>query len=96
MMALLYGGELLKTITVRGLDDVLAKNLKRQAKQEGKSLNQFILDTLKERLGLKKAKKFTVVHHDMDHLFGKWSEKEFKQIQGRIDSERKIDKELWS
>jgi hypothetical protein len=35
------------------------------------------------------------VHHDMDHLFGKWSEKEFRRIQKRISSERKIDEELW-
>ena len=25
-------------------------------------------------LGEEKEKKFTVVHHDMDHLFGKWSQ----------------------
>lgn len=85
----------MKTITVRGLDDTLTANLKLMAKQEGQSVNQFILDMLKERLGLKKEKKFTTVHHDMDHLFGRWAEKEFKQIQMRIDSERKIDNELW-
>ena len=86
----------MKTITVRGLDETVAENLKRVAKQEEKSVNQFILDTLKERLGLKKEKKYTVVHHDLDHLFGIWSENEFKRIQKKIDSERKIDKELWS
>jgi len=86
---------LMKTITVRGLDETVAENLKRTAKQEEKSVNQFILDTLKERLGLKKEKKYTFVHHDLDHLFGIWSENEFKRIQGKIDSERKIDKELW-
>lgn len=85
----------MKTITVRGLDETIAENLKLVSKQEEKSVNQFILDTLKERLGLKKEKKYTVVHHDLDHLFGIWSENEFKQIQGKIDSERKIDKELW-
>ena len=85
----------MKTITLRGLDEVLAKKLKREAEQQGKSLNQLILDTLKERLGLKKLRKFSAVHHDMDHLFGKWSEEEFQQIQGKINSERKIDKELW-
>ena len=86
---------MVKTITVRGLDDNVAEHLKGVAEQEGKSVNQFILDTLKERLGLKKQKKYTVVHHDLDHLFGLWSENEFKQIQEKIDSERKIDKELW-
>ncbi|MBW2005971.1 MAG: antitoxin [Deltaproteobacteria bacterium] len=85
----------MKTITVRGLDEIIAKNLKRMAGQNGKSVNQFVLDTLKERLGLNKEKKYTVIHHDMDHLFGIWSENEFKRIQANIDSERKIDKELW-
>ena len=42
-----------------------------------------------------KEKKHTVVHHDMDHLFDIWSENEFKEIQGKIDSERKIDADLW-
>jgi len=85
----------LKSITVRGLDDLTAENLRREAEREGKSVNQFVLDTLKERLGMKKEKRFTVVHHDMDHLFGRWSEKEFEQIQRKIDSEREIDEELW-
>ena len=85
----------MKTITVRGLDETMKENLRRVAKQEGKSLNQFIVDTLKDRLGLKKQKKYTVSHHDMDHLFGIWSENEFRSIQQKIDSERKIDKELW-
>lgn len=85
----------MKTITLRGLDEVLARKLKQEAEQQGKSLNQLILDTLKERLGLGKLKRFSAVHHDMDHLFGRWSEKEFLQIQGKIDSERKTDKELW-
>jgi plasmid stability protein len=89
------GGIVMKTITVRGLDEIIKKNLKRVAGQNGKSVNQFVLDTLKERLGLTKEKKYTAIHHDMDHLFGIWSENEFKGIQGKIDSERTIDKELW-
>ena len=85
----------MKTITVRGLDDNIAENLTQTAGREGKSVNQFILDMLKERLGLKKEKKYTIVYHDMDHLFGIWSESEFKLIQEKINLERKIDKELW-
>jgi hypothetical protein len=85
----------LKAITLRGLDETTGERLKKAARQEGKSSNQFILDTLKERLGMKKQKKYTAVHHDLDHLFGKWSDAEFQEIQGKIDSERKIDRELW-
>ena len=31
----------------------------------------------------------------LDHLFGRWDEDEFTQIQQKIDSERRIDAELW-
>ncbi|MCK5157260.1 MAG: hypothetical protein KAQ69_12595, partial [Spirochaetales bacterium] len=41
-----------------------------------------------------KEKEYTVLQHDLDHLFGRWTEKEFNQIQRKIDRERKIDKEI--
>ena len=85
----------MKTMTIRGLDEKTRRVLKKRAGQEGKSVNQLVLDILKERLGLKKEKKFTRTHEDLDHLFGKWSNDEFKRIQGTVDSGRKIDKELW-
>ena len=44
---------------------------------------------------MKKEKKFTAVYHDLDHLFGTWSDKELEKIQGKINSERNIDPELW-
>ena len=37
----------------------------------------------------------TEVHRDMDHLFGRWDEEEFARIQRTIDSERRVDPELW-
>ena len=85
----------MKTITVRGLESSLVEKLKQVAKKEGKSVNQIVLDTIKQHMGMKKEKQFTVVHHDMDHIFGRWSKEEFDRIQGKIDAERKIDKELW-
>ncbi|MEE9496507.1 MAG: antitoxin [Desulfobacterales bacterium] len=85
----------MKTITVRGIENELAEKLKDIASQEGKSVNQHILETLKKSCGLEKEKKFTQVYQDMDHLFGKWSAEDFKRIQGKIDAERKIDPELW-
>jgi len=87
---------MMKTITVRRLEPSLAKKLKQVANKEGKSVNQLVIDTIKQYLGMKKEKRYTVVYHDMDHIFGKWSEEEFEQIQGKIDSERKVEKELWA
>jgi ribosomal protein S24E len=85
----------MKTITVRGIDAPLAEKLKKTAKNEGKSVNQLVIDSIKDRLGEGNEKHFSVVYHDMDHLFGKWTQKEFEAIQGKIDAERKIDQELW-
>jgi len=85
----------MKTMTVRGIDDALDEKLKQMARESGVSINQFVIDTLKRQMGLVKEKKFTAVHDDLDHLFGRWSEEEFESIQGKIDSERVLDKELW-
>ncbi|MBA4368781.1 MAG: antitoxin [Desulfobacterium sp.] len=85
----------MKTITIRGLNEHLSEKLKQAAKKEAKSINQFVIDSIRKSLGEEKEKKFSVIHHDMDHLFGKWSEQEWKQIEKTIHMERKIDKELW-
>ena len=85
----------MKVITIRGVGPILSAKLKQAAKEKGKSVNQFIIEMLKENFGLQKKKKYTVLHHDLDHFFGKWTEDEFNHIQNKIDSERKIDKELW-
>ena len=91
----MHGGDPLKTMTIRGLEPVLIDKMKEFAKQQNQSLNQFVVETLMLHMGMKKEKKFTAEYHDLDHLFGRWSEKDFKRIQGKIDTERKIDKELW-
>jgi len=84
-----------KTLTIRGVDEELAAILKQQAKSAQKSVNQFVLETLRQHTGLDKKKHFTREYDDLDGLFGKWSAKDFNQIQGKIESERKIDEELW-
>ena len=85
----------MKAITIRGLDPLVSEKLKQVAKKEGKSVNQLVLDLIKQNVGMQKKKKFTRQYDDLDHLFGKWSRSEFEKIQGFIESERKIDPELW-
>ncbi len=82
-------------MTLRGLDPELAAKLREVAKREGKSMNQTVLDALRQQFGLDKSRRFTEIHHDLDHLFGRWDKDEFARIQGKIDSERRIDSELW-
>jgi hypothetical protein len=85
----------MKSISIQGIDEQLSMLLKQQAATARKSVNQFILDTLRKQLGLEKEKKFTAEYDDLDSLFGAWTEEEFSSIQGKISSERKIDTELW-
>jgi KaiC/GvpD/RAD55 family RecA-like ATPase len=85
-----------KTMTVRGIDPSLAEKLKEAAKREGKSVNRYVVDSMKILLGEEKEKRFSVQYDDMDDLFGRWSQEEFERIQGKIDSERKIDGDLWT
>lgn len=87
--------DVLKSMTLRGLDPRLAAKLREVARREGKSMNQTALDALRRQFGLDKSRRFTEVHRDLDHLFGRWDKDEFVRIQEKIDSERRIDPELW-
>ena len=71
-------------ISIRGVDDELTRRLKEEAETAHKSLNQLVIDIMKQ-LNIMIWMK----------LFGQWSEDEFTVIQGKMDSERQVDEELW-
>jgi len=85
----------MKAITIRGIDSSVASKLKQVAKNEKKSVNQLVVDMIKQHIGMLKTKKYTKKYDDLDHLFGIWTDAEFNKIQGIIDGQRKIDRELW-
>lgn len=85
----------MKALTIRDIEPDVAKKLKATAKEQHKSMNQLVLEFIKRNLGLEKEKKFTREYNDLDGLFGTWSSEEFNSIQGKLDQERKIDKDLW-
>ena len=85
----------MKAVTIRGVESEVAEKLKLAAAKQGKSINQLTLDIIKEALGLKKEKKYSREYDDLDDLFGRWSEGEFKEIDTKINQERQIDQELW-
>ncbi len=61
----------MKTISLRGIDETLAQQLKDAAQHSKLSVNQYIPNQLRESLGLNKPKHFTKKHHDLDDLFGR-------------------------
>ncbi|CAK8725394.1 hypothetical protein GMJAKD_16355 [Candidatus Electrothrix aarhusensis] len=81
----------MESIALHGIDEQLSTLLKQRAAQAQKSIDQFIVDTLKKHLGLEQKKEYD----DLDVLFGSWTEEEFDSVQKKTSSERKIDQELW-
>ena len=85
----------MKAVTIRGVDADVAEKLRTNAKAQGKSINQVILDIIKTSVGLQKDKVYLREYDDLDDLFGRWSEDEFNEINARIDRQRQIDPEIW-
>jgi hypothetical protein len=83
----------MNAITVRNLPPAVAKAVKEKARREKLSLNRAIVRLLEEATGERRSKK--VVHHDLDHLAGTWSEEEYQQFMAALREQRQIDPEMW-
>lgn len=84
----------MSTITIRGIDETTTRILKERAKKEGISVNAVLLKTLRESLGLEKKRR-KVIHNDLDHLAGTWSERDFAEFQKRIADFETVDEKMW-
>ncbi len=85
----------MKAVTIRGVEPEISEMLKQIAKKQGKSVNYLMLELIKNGLGLQKEKKFSRQYDDLDDLFGRWDDDEFKNITNSVTSQRQIDPELW-
>ena len=82
------------TMTLRGVDERCAEVLKERAKQEGTSLNTFMLRLLRESLGLEKKRR-NVVYTDLDFLAGTWSDADVAEFAQATSVFEKVDEEMW-
>lgn len=82
------------SITIRGLDNEISEKIKEKARSENKSMNQWVLDILRQNTGLDK-KKIMNEYHDLDHLMGTWSEKEYNEFKQNTSEFSKVDSKLW-
>jgi hypothetical protein len=83
-----------KTISLRGIDEELAENLKRTAKERGGSINKTVLEILRNSLGLNSRTRGRVFH-DLDDLAGTWSDTDWQQFKKATKFFDTIDKDLW-
>jgi hypothetical protein len=84
----------MKTLTIRGIGDQLAKALKERSKIQQESMNQTVVKLLKEGVGLS-GKAIFPKYNDLDALAGTWSAEEEAAFFNTIKFFEDIDKEIW-
>jgi hypothetical protein len=87
-------GDIMATMSIRGLDDQALARLKNQAEQEGSSLNSLVLRVLQGTgtpVQVNVLKKFD----DLNALAGTWSEKEAQAFERNTAAFAEVDAALW-
>jgi hypothetical protein len=80
---------------LRGISPETMTILKREAKDLKISANTLILRLIDQGLGFGSKRK-RIIHHDLDFLFGTWTEEEGKEFEDNIKVFERIDEEIWS
>ena len=82
------------TITIRNLPPEVEREIRKQAREKGISANKAVIGLLEKQLGLRRKEK-NKKHHDLDHLFGAWTEKQSEEFDKALAEQREIDHEMW-
>ncbi len=83
----------MNAITLRNIPREIQEAIQSRARDEGLSFNKTVLRMLEEALGLRRGSE--VLHHDLDHLAGTWSQEEAAEFDAALAEQRRIDPELW-
>lgn len=81
-------------ITLRNIPPKLQEVIRKRAGAHGLSLSKTVLRMLEEAAGQRKRE--PELHHDLDHLAGKWSEEEAAAFDAALVEQRTVDPELWT
>jgi hypothetical protein len=81
-------------ITLRNLPEPVARAVRERAARYGISLNMAVIQLLGEAVGGPPARGERE-HHDLDHLFGSWSEETAREVERVVREVRRIDQEMW-
>jgi hypothetical protein len=83
-----------KQLSLRGFDEELERRLKEFARSRGISLNKAAILLLRKGAGLGERNR-KGVGDSLDHLVGRWSEKEEKEFLREIEMFERVDESLW-
>lgn len=80
-------------ITLRNLPPELQRRLETEARRNRSSLARTACAILERGLGLQTPT--ATEHHDLDWMFGTWSEEEAAEFDRSLASQRTVEKKLW-
>ena len=81
-------------LTLRGLDAQAEDQIRKRARETGKSLNQVVLDIVHKALGVGGQHK-RPDGEDLRFLAGGWTKTEAEEVMAGAGQCRRIDEELW-
>ena len=82
-------------ISVRGIDDKAFLRLKKQAQQEGSSLNSLVVKVLETVAGVRLANKANERFDDLDDLQGTWSKQDAEAFESASADFAQVDEAMW-
>jgi hypothetical protein len=82
----------MKHLTVRGVPDNLAKALNEERSRRGKSLNETVIQLLRQGLGVQPE---GLRNNGLSRLAGSWSAEEHREFEQNVAVTEQIDPELW-
>jgi plasmid stability protein len=80
----------MKTLTIRNVPDDLHEALQRERSRRGQSLNQTVIDLLRQPLGVGVARS-----NGLGRLAGQWTQEEFERFEDAVAAFEEVDEELW-
>jgi hypothetical protein len=84
---------MVKALTIRDVDERLARALEREKNRRGSSLNETVLSLLKQALGVDSPEARS---NGLRRLAGTWSAKELSEFEATTAIFERVDEELWS
>ena len=80
----------MKTMTIRNVPDDLHDALQRERSRRGSSLNQTVLELLRQRLGLG-----TTPSNGLARLAGRWTDLDLREFERTTQLFEEVDEEVW-
>ena len=82
-------------MSIRGIDENAVFRLKKQAQQEGSSLNSLVVRLLETAAGVRATEKASQHFDDLNALQGTWSAQDARDFEPGIGEFSQVDPALW-